>query len=459
MFMQDIRRATKKHRKVLLAVVVLLMVGLVGSFATWNSGGRSGTNPGGTDVNGEPTLDQQITSYLSLIATLEEDAYDYSSFLNVAYSYMELGDLYMNKYSDETGKIPELDPPVYDEEGNVVPLAPAQEAARAAREAEYNAAYAAAEIWLDGSRNSAGWAREYYQRALDNAPEGLNDAAIAEIKAGQADACDMQGDVEAAAAFRREANSLRIAASLNNISSLKAAAADYMGYLNVAYAYMELSGLYQGNLSSGDEAEDSKTQDALTASAASAIEYYQKALDNAPEEIVDAAKAEIKLGQAEACYMQTELEKALTYVEEAYSLTPENTQLLMVQASLHSELDRKDKAKELYQKARLLEPEDINIAVTYAEFLFYSDSNDAGIAELKAYRDSLPEGHANIDTADEYINYLQSWADLFANMGDINVTDDDDGHDHEEQEDDPATEQDGIEADGEENDIIEAPEE
>ena len=37
MLMQNIRRSTRKHRKVLIFVVILLAVGLVGSFAVWNS--------------------------------------------------------------------------------------------------------------------------------------------------------------------------------------------------------------------------------------------------------------------------------------------------------------------------------------------------------------------------------------------------------------------------------------
>ena len=44
MFMQKIRHATYKHRTVLIVVVVLLAIGLVGSFAVWGAADSPSAN-------------------------------------------------------------------------------------------------------------------------------------------------------------------------------------------------------------------------------------------------------------------------------------------------------------------------------------------------------------------------------------------------------------------------------
>ena len=382
MFMQDIRRATKKHRKVLLAVVILLMIGLVGSFATWNAGGRGGIpgDPGG--VSGASALEQQINYYLSYVSTMEAEAAEYSDYLNLAQNYMQLSYLFSDKYSVDTGNVPEPYQLEYDEEGNEIPLDPAQEAARAALEAEREAALAIADTSLEACRNSAGWARVYFQKALDNAPAGLNNAAIAFIKAGQAEACDIEGNMEGALAYMSQAYDL----SPENT--------EYM--MNLAYLHR----------------------------------------------------------------MAGNLEDALELVEQAAVLYPDNIQLLMEQASLNADLERGEEAKALYQQARVLEPEDFNVAYSYAVFLLFNDSVDAGLDELRAYRDSLPEDHPSIASADAGIENLESWASLVASMGEFNVIEDGEdaeqgyeGQDYEVYGDDSETGQ-----DGEENGIIEAPE-
>ena len=387
MFMQNIRRATKKHRKVLLVVVVLLMFGLVGSFATWSSRSGLGGIGGGAEAGGEYTLDQYIAAYLDYIRSMEEEANDYSSFLSLASSYIELGYLYMEK--------------LYDNDVD-------EEAAAAAEEA---------------MKASAAWARIYYQRALDDAPEGLNVAAIADIMNGQAEACEMQGDSESAVAYRKEANSLQVTASLSNIESLKAEAVDYEGCISLAAAYMELSYLYADSLSSEEE-EDEAMHEALSASAASAREYFQQALDVAPEGLLnEAAIAEVKFGQAEACNIAGDSEGALDYLEEANSINPDDVRIIYSIAMLNQELGRDDEAFIFYQRARTMAPEDMNIVDAYSRFLFSYISPERGIKELQDYRDALPEGHPYIETADNNIANLQGWADLFSSL---QVVDEDD---------------------------------
>ena len=65
MFMQNIRRATRKHRKLLLAIVILLCVGMVGSFATWGSGNYS-NNKDWADMN----YVEKVQYYQNYISTL-----------------------------------------------------------------------------------------------------------------------------------------------------------------------------------------------------------------------------------------------------------------------------------------------------------------------------------------------------------------------------------------------------
>ena len=86
MFMQNIRRATRKHRKLLLVIVILLCVGMVGSFAVWGSGNFN------TDKDwSEMTFVEKAQYYQNYIPTLgypeeaSELTYEQAS---------ELGDLY-----------------------------------------------------------------------------------------------------------------------------------------------------------------------------------------------------------------------------------------------------------------------------------------------------------------------------------------------------------------------------
>jgi tetratricopeptide (TPR) repeat protein len=349
--MQNIRRATRRHRKILLAVVMLLMLGLVASFAVWgsNNANRAMGGAAGGIPEDEYTLERQIASYESYIKTLEADAADYSGYLGVASAYKDLSALYANKYSAEVNAVPQLDPPEYDEEGNEIPLTAEQEAARAAAEVERDAALAAAEAWQTAGIEAAVTAEAYYQKALENVPENLNDAGIADIKYALAEARDLQGDTEGALAFMEEAYAL---------------APDNLNYL-LALASLEQS---MGNI-----------------------------------------------------------EGALARYEQASDMYPENASLIATQASLQADAGDSDKARELYIKAREMAPMDFNIAYSYASFILFAGDTEAGLAELTAYRDSLPEGDSNIARAEEGLANLQSWADMLAGFNfNVDLAEDDD---------------------------------
>ena len=88
MFMDSIRRGAKKHRTVMLIVVIILCLGLVAGFAI--GGGLSG----GT----QPTLAEQIAAYESVIASTREDLAkkpnDYSLLTQLADYLLTVTDYY-----------------------------------------------------------------------------------------------------------------------------------------------------------------------------------------------------------------------------------------------------------------------------------------------------------------------------------------------------------------------------
>lgn len=337
MFMQSIRHATKKHRKVLLAVVILLLLGLVGSFATWNAANRGNIGSAGSGAGA--TQDQQLANYQDYIASLHTqygDSPDYSGSLTMASAYLQLSSLNLDKYNGEMAKIPAVDPPKQDANGNAVPLSADEQATQDAKQKAHDDAVAAAQTWQQASQDAAVQAENFYQRASDNAPEGLNDAGFAEIKAGMAQARDMKGDEQGALGFMEDAYKL---------------APDNINYL------LALAQLRQNT---------------------------------------------------------NDLQGALTLYEQASASYPDSASLISSQASLQAQLGNNDKALELYKQARTMAPADYNIAYSYATFLLLSQSTQAGLDELTAYRDALPKGDPNIAKANDGLTNLQGWADLFA---------------------------------------------
>ena len=160
MFMQKIRHATYKHRTVLIVVVVLLAIGLVGSFAVWGAADSPSAN---TD---DLTTMEQIELYESYIAqTLpaegEEITYDTAG--TVAALYMNLYSLYATAYNETVNDDADL-----------------------------------ADEYYNQSIASAVSAAEYYQLQLDNATENTTDYEKAGVMGNKAMALACSEDNEAA---------------------------------------------------------------------------------------------------------------------------------------------------------------------------------------------------------------------------------------------------------------------
>lgn len=154
MFMQRIRRATKKHRKVLTIVVILLMVGLVGSFAVWNSENVQG------NTSQDLTYAEQIELYESYLAENEpatvEEA-DYATAYSLAGYYLALRTACAGAY---------------------------QEALYAETEEEQ----AEAEAYATQAESAVEKAIAYYGQALAQAPDTMNDEGRAQLYAELASA-------------------------------------------------------------------------------------------------------------------------------------------------------------------------------------------------------------------------------------------------------------------------------
>ena len=145
MFMQKIRRSTKKNRTILLIVVAILAVGIVGSFAVWNSGDYGMTN---SENMTAVDVVEQYKTYLAENTPEDMESVDYDTAMSMASSYMQLA-IYAGQAVNEVSSTD-------------------VEAA-----AEYTL------LRLDSANTSA----EYYQKALDEAPDSLNDAGRAALMA------------------------------------------------------------------------------------------------------------------------------------------------------------------------------------------------------------------------------------------------------------------------------------
>ncbi len=165
MFMQRIRHATIKHRKVLIVVVILLAVGLVGSFAVWGAADNPGVNN-----SSDLSTAEQIELYENYIAQTPVEGEDiYANAGLVADAYMALYSLYGTAYSEVI----------------------AEDSALAE---EYQAKALAA----------AASAAEYYQMQLDNAADEVTDYEKAGIIGNKAMALACTDDADAARAAFEE---------------------------------------------------------------------------------------------------------------------------------------------------------------------------------------------------------------------------------------------------------------
>lgn len=247
MFMQKIRRSTKKHRKLLIVIVVLLMIGVVGSFAVWDS--SQGNLGNSTDTL---TYAQQADAYKQYIASLEGENVADSSFED-ALSLAQLC-YYLYYYSNYAVNY-EL-----EDEGEV-------EAYRA------DAAAALEKSVL------------YYQQAIATIPQGSSDDMLAGLYANLASVQLVSDDKESALANFDTA--LALAPNDGTVASLYAnylyTYAEDGGY-EVAKAYLEgiLANLEEGTEDYIQITEEIAQYDAIE-------EYYQQLLDALQQQVKDSA--------------------------------------------------------------------------------------------------------------------------------------------------------------------------
>ncbi|MDO4732605.1 MAG: hypothetical protein Q4B50_03715 [Bacillota bacterium] len=136
MFMQKIRRSTKKNRTILLIVVALLAIGIVGSFAVWNS------NDYGMPADAEMTAAEMVEQYEQYLAenTPENiDEIDYNTASSTAQNYMTLSQYAGMAASEASGT-----------------------------DADLTASYML--MQMDAATDAV----EYYKKAIELAPESLN---------------------------------------------------------------------------------------------------------------------------------------------------------------------------------------------------------------------------------------------------------------------------------------------
>lgn len=168
MFMQKIRRTTQKNRTILIIVVAVLTIGLVGSFAVWNSDDyRNETG------YGEMSTEEQIATYEQYVAEAtpaDESAMDYATASSLANYYTQLRALYYTACTEAS-----------------------------AEDADKAAAY------YQQSVDAATKAAEYYQFQLDNAPENMNDYAKALLMSNRASALSFTGEMDEARSLYEEA--------------------------------------------------------------------------------------------------------------------------------------------------------------------------------------------------------------------------------------------------------------
>jgi len=229
--MQKIRKSTMKHRKLLIAVVVILAVGLIGSFAVWNSDGIGS--------GGEVTTAEYIEYYETNIAELtpaEGVELDYDTAQTLGNLYYDLRSLYYNHYSETY---------------------PQDSAAE-----DYDAKVSEAIGYYQKSIESAVKAAEYYEKQLALAPETLNAYATADIMAKRASSLAFAQANDTARALFTEALEL----SPENINAA-------VGYVEFLYANdgMEAARTYADSYKElvGEENANYATMEQY-------IEYYEQ---------------------------------------------------------------------------------------------------------------------------------------------------------------------------------------
>ena len=147
MFMQRIRTATYKHRKLLLAVVIVLCLGMVGFFG--KNAQNASKNSGSSSSDTSSSAVSQVAAYEKYIAENEPAAgstVDYTKATSLANMYLQLSQFYYQALDE-------------------VKAANSTEAAQYATKGQEAATKSAS----------------YYQQCIDQAPDGTSDAAIAQL--------------------------------------------------------------------------------------------------------------------------------------------------------------------------------------------------------------------------------------------------------------------------------------
>ena len=254
MLMQKIRRATKKHRKIIMAVVVLLIIGLVGSFAVWNSGSFNS----GSDWE-DMTYEQRVAAYEEYIPTVEPENItdaDYAQATEMAGLYADLYSLGMYAsyeiYSSVDAEETEIDPELEKR------------------------AVAYSERAMEAALLSA----QYYQQSIDKAGEDLSESSLAQLYARKGSMLVAGNDMENAKlaydkAIELDGSNVNVISGyadyLYNVDGYEAA----IEYLNThmegmdeeSTEYATLSqqlGLYELYASVYNSTEESDNQDANT---------------------------------------------------------------------------------------------------------------------------------------------------------------------------------------------------
>ncbi|GEM_PF-2543768 len=149
MFMQNLRKATQKHRKLLIIVVVLLGASMVGTFASWNSNYDESSSS-----SDSPSTAEYIKMYENLVkekTPAEGKPVDYGTATTLAQYYKQLNTYYYTAYTENQSSDEKL-----------------------------------AKEYLTKSTNAITKAAEYYQVAIDNALPGLNNLGKAQLYANKA---------------------------------------------------------------------------------------------------------------------------------------------------------------------------------------------------------------------------------------------------------------------------------
>ena len=159
MFMQKIRHSTRKHRHVVLIVVIVLNIGLVVAFGVWDSGDKYSRSSGGTTTAADTVASYE--EYLAGQEPADPSGIDYTQAVSLAQSYATLGNYCL-------------------------------EAALAAEDSTQSAEY------MVKRGVAATKAADYYGRAIELAPDTITGVSLAVMQKSQAEQLLTAGETEAA---------------------------------------------------------------------------------------------------------------------------------------------------------------------------------------------------------------------------------------------------------------------